>query len=133
MTKNSVKQFILIDDDELNNYLTKRIIKKTVKDSEICEFIEPEKALAHLENDYLNNIGTDKITILLDINMPTMTGWEFLKKFETFNEAIKNQFDIFMLSSSVDPVDIDRANQNPLVIDFIEKPLNKEILIKLFD
>jgi hypothetical protein len=37
-----------------------------------------------------------------------------------------------MLSSSFDPSDIQRAKLNPLVIDFIEKPLNKTILIKMF-
>ncbi|MBK6400174.1 MAG: hypothetical protein IPF75_18465 [Bacteroidetes bacterium] len=42
------------------------------------------------------------------------------------------QFQIYMLSSSVDPSDIERATSNPLVTDFIEKPLNKEDLEKMF-
>jgi hypothetical protein len=74
----------------------------------------------------------EKIIVFLDINMPTMSGWEFLLKFEKYNETIKNQFDIFMFSSSINPADINRAKQDPMVIDFIEKPLEIEKLIKLF-
>jgi hypothetical protein len=44
---------------------------------------------------------------------------------KTFKDRVKNQFNIYMLSSSVDPNDIQRAKLNPLVIDIIEKPLNK--------
>jgi response regulator RpfG family c-di-GMP phosphodiesterase len=129
---NSIKKFLLIDDDPLNNYLTKRVIKKVFQDAEIIEFTEPEIALTHLENNYLNNIVNEKIIVFLDINMPTMSGWEFLQKFEKYNETIKNQFDIFMFSSSINPADINRAKQDPMVIDFIEKPLEIEKLIKLF-
>jgi len=64
--------------------------------------------------------------------MPTMTGWEFLEEFDKLSENIKMQFQIFMLSSSVDPSDIERATSNPLVTDFIEKPLNKEALERMF-
>jgi response regulator RpfG family c-di-GMP phosphodiesterase len=129
---NSIKKFLLIDDDPLNNYLTKRVIKKVFQDAEIIEFTEPEIALTHLENNYLNNIVNEKIIVFLDINMPTMSGWEFLLKFEKYNETIKNQFDIFMFSSSINPADINSAKQDPMVIDFIEKPLEIEKLIKLF-
>ena len=132
MMNNSIKKFLLIDDDPLNNYLTKRVIKKVFQDAEIIEFTEPEIALTHLENNYLNNIVNEKIIVFLDINMPTMSGWEFLLKFEKYNETIKNQFDIFMFSSSINPADINSAKQDPMVIDFIEKPLEIEKLIKLF-
>lgn len=74
-----------------------------------------------------------EITLFLDINMPTITGWEFLEKFQEFTDSVKNQFNIYMLSSSIDPSDIQRAKLNPLVIDFIEKPLSKAILADIFN
>jgi CheY-like chemotaxis protein len=64
--------------------------------------------------------------------MPTLTGWEFLEVFKTLPEPIKNQFNIYMLSSSIDKQDILCAKENPLVIDFIEKPLSNLILTKIF-
>ncbi|MEP7170076.1 MAG: response regulator, partial [Bacteroidota bacterium] len=64
--------------------------------------------------------------------MPSMTGWEFLEKFDAFKEPLKNQFHIYIFSSSIDPRDIQQAKANPLVVDFIEKPLNKKTLLRLF-
>ncbi|WP_291130799.1 hypothetical protein [Flavobacterium sp. UBA7682] len=49
-----------------------------------------------------------------------------------FEKPIKEQFSIYMLSSSVDPADINRAPLNPLIVDLIEKPLNKGTPNKIF-
>ena len=64
--------------------------------------------------------------------MPYLSGWEFLEAFDLFDTAIKEQYDIYILSSSVAQNDIDLAKENPYVIDFIEKPLNKAKLTTLF-
>ena len=129
---NSAKRFLLVDDDPVNNYLNKMILKKSLGAMDVMDFIVPEKALEYIETEFAHYLSVEKITLFLDINMPTLTGWEFLDKFQTFTEAIKKQFNIYILSSSIDPADIQRATLNPLVIDFIEKPLNKEILTKMF-
>ncbi|WP_147406867.1 hypothetical protein [Flavobacterium sp. 102] len=47
-------------------------------------------------------------------------------------KPIKEQFSIYMLSSSIDPADINRAQINPLIVDLIEKPLNKVTATKIF-
>jgi CheY-like chemotaxis protein len=63
--------------------------------------------------------------------MPVMNGWEFLAAFaEKFPEKAQ-QTKIFILSSSVDPFEKDRALNHPLVVDFLPKPLNIEALEKL--
>lgn len=130
--KNIAKRFILVDDDQLSNFLSARVIKKNLGEVEVKDFVIPELALEYIEAEFTDKASDGKITLFLDINMPTLTGWEFLDKFNTLTESIKNQFNIYMLSSSVDPADIRRAKQNPLVIDFIEKPINKDFLIKTF-
>lgn len=126
------KLFILVDDDPLSNLLLKKVIEKNLEGAEVKDFNIPEIALEYIETDLEHNPFEKKITLFLDINMPTLTGWEFLEKFETFKAPIKNQFNIYILSSSIDPVDIEYAQLNPLVIDFIEKPINKDFLIKTF-
>ena len=131
MTK-PVRRFILIDDDALTNLLSKKIILKNINNVEVKDFIDPELALEHIEAEFGQNQSEGETIIFLDINMPTLTGWEFLDKFERFSTLIKNQFRIYMLSSSVDPADVQRAKLNPLVTDFIEKPINKVVLVKLF-
>lgn len=125
-------QFLIIDDDKTNNFLTKMTIKRSFGEAEIVEFTDPEAALEYIETQFAKEPHTRKTIMFLDINMPILTGWEFLEKFETFAETIKMQFDIYILSSSIDHTDIQLAKQNPLVIDFIEKPLNKTILEKIF-
>jgi CheY-like chemotaxis protein len=126
------KRFLIVDNDPVNNLICKMVLKQSLGEVEVKDFIYPELALEYIEAEYEANQSEDKTTLFLDINMPTLTGWEFLVEFNTFNNLIKNQFDIYMLSSSVDPDDIQRAKSNPLVIDIIEKPLKKLFLVKLF-
>ncbi len=129
---NTIKRFIVIDDDPVNNFLSKFVLKKSLGEVELMVFLNPELALEYIETEFQNQPPIEKITIFLDLNMPVLSGWEFLDKFETFSETIKNQFDIYILSSSIDPADIERAKANPLVIAFTEKPINKEFIHQTF-
>lgn len=130
--KTLIKQFLIVDDDPQNNSLSRMAIRKVLGNVPVKDFEVPETGLEYIGNDFETGIGNEKTVLLLDINMPTMTGWEFLEEFEKLSENIKQQFQIYMLSSSVDPSDIERATSNPLVTDFIEKPLNKEALERMF-
>lgn len=131
MTK-ITKRFLLVDDNRPNNYLTKMILKKSFEEVHVNDFTVPEDGLEFMKSEPSHNPPDGKTTLFLDINMPTISGWEFLEAFELFDASIKGQYDIYILSSSVDQKDINRAKENPLVIDFIEKPLNKAMLVKLF-
>jgi CheY-like chemotaxis protein len=107
-------------------------LKRSLGEVEVTDFIVPEKGLEYIQSELFHNPEGEKAVLFLDINMPTMTGWEFLEKFETLEDKIKNQFDIYIFSSSVDPRDLEKAKSNPLVRDFIEKPLKKATLIQMF-
>ena len=123
--KTLIKQFLIVDDDPQNNSLSRMAIRKVLGNVPVKDFEVPETGLEYIGKDFETGSSDEKTVLLLDINMPTMTGWEFLEEFDKLNENIKMQFQIYMLSSSVDPSDIERATSNPLVTDFIEKPLNK--------
>jgi len=125
------KRFLLVDDDPLNNKLSKMALKQTFGEVHIKEFLEPELALEFIQIEFEHNHYKEKTTLFLDLNMPSLTGWEFLDKFMMFTDRIKNQIDIYILSSSIDPTDIDRAKLNLLVLDFIEKPLHGRIISSL--
>ncbi|MBK8364849.1 MAG: response regulator [Bacteroidetes bacterium] len=127
-----MKQFLIVDDDPQNNSLSRMAIRKVLGNVPVKDFEVPETGLEYIGKDFETGSSDEKTVLLLDINMPTMTGWEFLEEFDKLNENIKMQFQIYMLSSSVDPSDIERATSNPLVTDFIEKPLNKEALERMF-
>ena len=129
---NQIKRFIIVDDDPQNNFLAKMILKKSLGEVEIKDFLVPEEALEFIRTEFGHQTNNEITTIFLDINMPTLTGWEFLIEFNAFTVEIKNQIKIYMISSTVDPGDIERAKLNPLIIDFMEKPLNKALLTKMF-
>lgn len=126
------KRFLLVDDDPVNNYLTKIILKKSFEEVHVNDFTIPEDALEFIKSGPSHNPPYGKTTLLLDINMPSISGWEFLEAFELFDASIKEQYNIYILSSSVNLSDINLAKENQLVLDFIEKPLNKAKLVKIF-
>ncbi|MBW3466439.1 response regulator [Arthrospiribacter ruber] len=114
------KSIILVDDDPINNLINKRLITKLSISEKVEEFLEAEKALQKLKT---MDPGETTL-ILLDINMPVMNGWDFLnvylKEFPDRNDRI------FVLSSSIDLQDRQKAMQYKVVKGFVEKPLTPE-------
>jgi len=113
---------VLIDDDPINNLINKRLIKKLVLSSNIKEFLEAEEALKYLQS----LPPLKQVLILVDINMPVMNGWDFLKEYAHFEFSRKDT--IIMLSSSIDFQDRQKTKDFPYVDGFIEKPLTFEKL-----
>jgi CheY-like chemotaxis protein len=92
-----------------------------------------EDALNYFDDLKLNNLGTEisryPQLIFLDLNMPVMGGWEFLDCFS--KEDYRTQFKdckVIVLSSTIDPDDINKAKTYPMVLDFLSKPISKEML-----
>jgi len=65
--------------------------------------------------------------------MPVMNGWEFLDSFNTEEYSEFHQTKIVILSSTIDPADLERSKKYPMVIDFLSKPITKEMLEYLKD
>lgn len=111
---------ILVDDDQINNLINKRLITKLDISDTVEEYLDAEKAIERIKS-----LGKkDKVLILLDINMPVMNGWDFLnfytEKFSSRNDKI------VMLSSSIEARDRQRAFGYDVVDGFLEKPLTPE-------
>ncbi|MBS1494666.1 MAG: response regulator [Bacteroidetes bacterium] len=128
----NLQNVIIVDDDPSNNLLCKTIIKRVYPDAEIKSFLKAEDGLVFIAENYSDAAAVNPSNIFLDINMPLMNGWEFLDEFEKFPDFIKTQFTIYMLSSSIDDSDKERAAANELVTGFISKPLSREIISRLF-
>lgn len=116
------KSFIVIDDDPINNLLCTKNIKKSVQDANVITFTEAAIGLNYIKSNFsLPNVGN--AILFLDINMPTMSGWEFMEEFHHVNSEIKNHVSIYIISSSVSEVDKQKAKVDPDVAGYIEKPL----------
>jgi two-component SAPR family response regulator len=126
----AISRFLIIDDDPSNNFLCEIMLKKTIAGMEIRTFLQPEIAVDFIKKEYSNGNAVPTI-LFLDINMPVMTGWDFLETLEAFDDKIIQHFTIYIVSSSVDQMDKKRAVENPLVIDYIEKPVTVEKLKKI--
>jgi two-component system chemotaxis response regulator CheY len=122
------ERFIVVDDNRTNNLICEFAIRKYKKDAVIALFTEPEVALQNIKLDYDIPEISKPTVLFLDINMPSMTGWEFLEEFRSFGEEVQRQFAIYILTSSVDERDKEKAEADPLVVGFFSKPLTATIV-----
>jgi CheY-like chemotaxis protein len=123
------QQLILIDDNDIDQLLHKKIIELVMPGTPVMLFGDAQSALHHIAHKPADP-GIDNI-ILLDIQMPVMNGFQFLEEFDQFPAEIKSRYTIYILSSSVNQFDISRAKNNPYVKDMIIKPLTKDTLLNL--
>ena len=124
-------KILCVDDDPITLMLYKMVIRKAEFAQQIETARNGEEALAYFENGLLTNFKEDyPKLIFLDLNMPVMGGWEFL---DHFNDKYHSFVDtkVIVLSSTIDPTDIDKAKTYPMVIDFQSKPISKEMLANL--
>lgn len=115
----------IIDDDKLSIKLLTILLSKNGFCEDIRSFFNPQAALDELKKNYAeNNYLPD--AILLDLNMPTMDGWQFLDEFNHL--ALKKEIPIFINTSSIDPADIEMAKNYNAVKNYIMKPITAEKL-----
>jgi two-component SAPR family response regulator len=125
-----VQNFIVVDDDSVNNMICRKIIGHVLPDANIRTFLDPDSALFYIESTYANPDSLDAV-VFLDINMPTLTGWEFLDAYEKFDTRVKEHLKVYMLSSSIDPLETERAARNNNVCDFFSKPLTRKCVERI--
>ena len=120
----SIDLVILMDDNDTDNFISKRIIEITKFANRVEVKNSGQGALEYLRSN--ENIPDNIPNIIfLDINMPVVDGFIFLYEFDKFNERVKNKCKIIILSSSDNKRDIDKIVNDNHVIRFITKPLTE--------
>lgn len=126
-------KILFVDDDPITLMLCKKVIERAEFSKEIDVAHNGEDALSYFDSlkTELNNNNdiTAPELMFLDLNMPVMGGWEFLDlfsddKYYTFFPDLK----VIVLSSTIDPKDIEKSKSYSMVIDFLSKPITKELL-----
>ncbi len=126
---NNLKRIIIIDDNKIDCFINQKIISLSLKYRVPKIFNSAIEALDYFENaekDENSSIFLDIDFILLDINMPSMNGFEFLNKLAKLQMFIINPVDVFFLSSSICEPDISEALSNKFCTGYITKPLTRE-------
>ncbi len=130
MVKEKIHMVMLVDDNDTDNFISKKIIEI----AGFCERIElmssGKRALDYLEREK-ENLENLPDLIFLDINMPIVDGFVFLYEFEKFPASVKKKCKVAVLSSSNNKSDVKRIMENQNVVKFITKPLSTDALATL--
>ena len=122
---------LLVDDDEINNFISIKLIKKAISNANITACLNGRFAIDELTRRQKADPEALPDFILLDINMPIMNGWEFLDEYKRLNIDPAGKSKIYIISSSVFSNDISKARSYPLVKNFVSKPLSVEKIVEM--
>lgn len=123
-----LETILFIDDDLITLMLCKMVISKASFSNELATAKNGEEALKYFDTLKTTHSINKPQLIFLDLNMPVMNGWEFLDSFSTDEYSEFHNTKIVILSSTIDPADLERSKKYPMVIDFLSKPITKEML-----
>lgn len=131
LKKDKISRVLLVDDDKINNFINERLIRRLGLAEEINTVYNGQEALDYLEQLYHSGEEIPSL-ILLDINMPVMDGFEFMEAVSDKKYFSDTRSVIFMLTTSVNANDIERARKSQVAKGYINKPLTeKELKEKL--
>lgn len=132
MNSHILNTILLVDDDEISNLFNKIFIGKLNLEVEVDVALNGRKALNLLipSEDYPAPLTP--CLILLDIKMPIMNGWEFLKAYEKeVSDEVQNEITVVMLTTSMEEEDMVKSLNATSVKEVIQKPLSEKVIKRL--
>ncbi|NEU09614.1 response regulator [Flavihumibacter sp. R14] len=121
-----IQKILIVDDDSIAGFLHKLLISECGFEHELLTFDNGRIALEYLNN---KNPEFDRCILLLDINMPDINGWQLLEVLET--SSFRAKLKVIMITSSIDPADVKKSKNYPLVTRFFVKPLTGDVCAEL--
>jgi CheY-like chemotaxis protein len=127
-----MKKVYLIDDDDIFVFLTKKTILKVTANVDVEVFSDGLQAIMHLKQ-IKDQPGLLPDVIFLDLNMPVMDGWEFLAEYQEIYSSFAKKNELYIVSSSISPHEMERSKGISAVSEFIIKPLVKEKFLEILE
>lgn len=118
----------IVDDDPLYVMLLQKLMGHVDFCDDLAVFNNGKEALDKLTNSHIDNTKLPDV-ILLDLNMPILDGWQFLEKF--VNIPFHQKITVYVVSSSINELDIQRVEAFKEVRNYIFKPVKKETLLTI--
>ena len=125
-----MSKLIVIDDDPIYQKITHLMVKEY---SPVQDIIDSDDGKATLDYLIANKENAEKLPdyIFLDLNMPKYNGWDFLDGYRKIYHSLRKAIHVYIVSSSIDPQDIERSKKYTFVESFKNKPLNRDFLHEL--
>jgi CheY-like chemotaxis protein len=120
----------LVDDDKIFQLTASKTIKIAAITDRVLQFENGEDALRYIRENQ-SNPDTLPDFLFLDINMPVIDGWMFLDDYAELKKDLVKNISIYMVSSSIDQRDVQRAQENANVKDYVVKPVTREKFMEL--
>jgi CheY-like chemotaxis protein len=125
-----IQQVCVIDDDEIYIYLIKKSLAALEVKHAVNSFSNGMEALKGITSLIDQQLPIPEI-IFLDINMPIMDGWEFLKAFREIQAKLSQKIPIYIISSSIAAEDREKAKHFPEIVGYLSKPVELETLASI--
>ncbi|ARS35578.1 response regulator [Pontibacter actiniarum] len=126
------KKVFIVDDDEVSVFLAEAMLAADNFAQEYFSFLQPADALELLLQPLRQGEPGELPNVLfLDLNMPFMSGWDFLDALTPYEGQLQEHCRIYILTSSVDADEMKRAQSYPFLAGFLHKPLEEAIIKKL--
>jgi CheY-like chemotaxis protein len=121
-----MSKIVLIDDEPIFHKIVQLTLKYSELSNQATYSFDGEIVLDYLEEKKSESKSLPDY-IFIDLYMPRFDGWDFLNRFQNIYKSLKKNIKIYVVSSSVDPRDVDRSKLYPFVTTFISKPVMKDI------
>ena len=122
----------IVDDDAIYQFTITRTLEIQNAAERIIAFSDGEMALQFIVEN-LDKPSVLPDVIFLDINMPVMDGWQFLEAYDKIKSNVTKPIIIYLLTSSIDPADVERAKKIDTIARYLTKPINPESLRGLIE
>jgi len=128
----STGNILIIDDGELDTFIVKNTLRHVLSNIDIKSCENGLKALQFIKRILLTDAKHLPDYIFLDLSMPVMDGFQFLKEYNNLHFEALQKIKIYILSSSVFTTDIKKTLENSIVSGYISKPIDSKKVKEIF-